>query len=119
MTTPAALRGGYGRRRGATKRTFLRMVRDHVELHRDASGIAWIVDTSAGIAHSAHPNIDATGSVRGMKQLGLGRKDARTVRSHGFIYNVSETAVETDLDEIARKACRCGGVHAPRKEVQP
>lgn len=45
------------------------------ELHRDPrTGIAWVKDCSTGMGHSCHANIDATGSVRGMKNLDTGAK---------------------------------------------
>lgn len=73
----------------------------------DATGIAWVEDTSAGISHSAHPNISATGSVRGMRDRGYwGRKD-RVVRSHGWYYNIDHLVCSDPLDEVAARACQC------------
>jgi hypothetical protein len=90
----------------------LQEVRPYVTLYRDPNtGIAWVEDGEAGCGHSCHPNIDRTGSVRGMKQLGYWAKDARTVRSHGFIYNIDHVVVTGDLDELARQHCQCGGQH--------
>ena len=41
----------------------------HIFLYRDdKSGLAWVEDGSTGLGHSAHPNISATGSVKGMKR---------------------------------------------------
>lgn len=86
------------------------------EVHQcNSTGIVWIEDGSTGVGHSCHPNIDATGSVRGMKKLGYwGEKDV-CVRSHGFIYNVSRTIVTDPLDEIVLDLCACGGTHTGRK----
>jgi hypothetical protein len=87
----------------------------HQKLYRDpATGIAWVEDGTAGIGHSCHPNIDASGSVAGMKANGQWDADARTVRSHGFIYNTSVLLVSPgdELDELARQHCHCGGRHA-------
>jgi len=90
----------------------LKTVGPHKTLKRDLkTGIAWVEDGSTGMAHSCHPNIHHTGSVAGMKRKGYWRKDARTVRSHGFIYNIDEVVVHGPLDEAACRACRCGGVH--------
>lgn len=75
------------------------------------TGIAWVEDYSTGTAHSAHPNIDGTGSVRGMKRLGYWRELDRTVRTRGTIYNIDSCVVTDELDEIARQHCRCGGKH--------
>lgn len=87
-------------------------VRPHVTLYRDdGSGIAWVENRSVGIGHSAHPNISASGSIRGMKDLGYWAKDARTVRSHGFIYNIDSFVVTDEFDELAAEHCRCGGKH--------
>lgn len=85
---------------------------NYKKLYRDdRTGIAWVEDGSTGTGHSAHPNISATGSVRGMKNLGYWNKDDRTVRSHGWIYNIDHCVVTDELDEIARKNCQCGGKH--------
>lgn len=90
----------------------LQQVRPNVNLYRDTTtGIAFVEDGTSGCGHSSHPNIDASGSVRGMKYLGYWEKKARTVRSHGFIYNIDKVVVSDDLDEIARQHCQCGGVH--------
>jgi hypothetical protein len=90
----------------------IREVRPYVRLYRDPkTGIAWVEDGSTGMGHTAHPNISATGSVRGMKSLGHWPKSARTVRSHGWIYNIDSCVVSNGLDKIARDACRCGGNH--------
>lgn len=63
----------------------LQEIRPHVTPYRDDhTGIAWVENSSTGCGHSAHPNIDATGSVRGMKDLRHWDKNARTVRTHGF-----------------------------------
>ena len=81
-------------------------------LYRDTkTGIAWVEDGSTGTLHSPHPNIDATGSVPGMKNLGYWRKDAHTIKSHGCIYNIDLCVVSDDLDAVAAKACQCGGNH--------
>lgn len=93
-----------------TRRTFIREVGPYKELHRDRrTGIAWVKDGSTGTGHSAHPNIDASGSVAGMKARGYWRKDDRAVRSHGFIYNVDRLSVSDALDEIAAAECLCVG----------
>lgn len=53
------------------KNTYVRNVGPCAELHRDRkNGIAWIKDGATGLGYSCHANIDATGSVRGMKKLG-------------------------------------------------
>jgi hypothetical protein len=94
------------------RKTFVKELAQYVELHFDErTGIAWVADGTTGGGHSAHPNIDASGSVAGMKKLGYWRKEDRTVRSNGFIYNVSKLVVSDKWDEIARQHCRCGGLH--------
>jgi uncharacterized protein YfiM (DUF2279 family) len=99
-----------GRARSA--KVLLREIRPHVKLYRDPkTGIAWVEDGTSGTAASAHPNISASGSVSGMKRKGYWGKSDRTVRSHGFIYNIDRGACSTKLDEIARDACNCGGYH--------
>lgn len=82
----------------------------HIFLYRDdKSGLAWVEDGSTGLGHSAHPNISATGSVKGMKSHGFWGKKDRTVRSHGFTYNIDRYVVSDPLDKIAATACDCAG----------
>ena len=89
----------------------------HAELHVDPkTGIAWVEDGATGSGHSAHPNIDASGSVEGMRNLGYWAKDARTVECHGFIYNIDLCVVTDEYDEIACEHCKCGGNHGEPKE---
>ena len=90
--------------------------------HCRNSGIAWVEDGSTGLSHSAHPNISATGSIRGMRMNGSWGKNDRVVQSHGFYYNISECVGFGELDAIARFYCLCGGNHgepkpAPVQEV--
>lgn len=93
-------------------KVLLEEIKPHVRLYRDPStGLAWVEDGTSGCGHSAHPNIDATGSVRGMKDRGYWDKADRTLRAHGFIYNIDKSAVSDELDEIARQHCQCGGKH--------
>lgn len=99
------------RRRSSTK-VLLDVIRPHVKLYRDPkTGIAWVEDGTTGSGHSCHPNISSSGSVRGMKDRGYWGKHDRTVRSHGWIYNIDHVSVSGELDEIARLHCRCGGAH--------
>lgn len=90
----------------------LQTVRPNVILYRDQkTGIAWVENGESGCGHSAHPNISATGSVRGMKDRGYWGKEDKTVRTHGFIYNIDMSVVSDELDDLARKHCQCGGKH--------
>ena len=71
----------------------IREVKPFAILYRDdKNGIAWIEDGSSGCGFSVHANIDASGSVIGMKKLGYWGKKDRTIRSHGFIYNIRSDA---------------------------
>jgi hypothetical protein len=91
----------------------LKRIDDCTELYRDTStGIAWVENGHTGNGHSAHPNIDVTGSVKGMISRGYWKASDKTVRSHGFIYNTSRLTVTDDLDELARRHCQCGGNHS-------
>ena len=91
-------------------KVLVEIIRPHVKLYRDPkTGIAWVEDGEAGVGHSCHPNIDRTGSVRGMKARGYWGKTDRTVRSHGWIYNIDKLSMSSDLDEAACRYCRCGG----------
>lgn len=89
-------------------RSFLRKIQDHINLHWcPRTGIAWVENGKVGCSHSAHPNIDATGSVRGMKNRGYWKKDARTVRTNGYIYNIDSLVVTDEYDQIAADNCTC------------
>ena len=86
----------------------LKEIEPHVILYRCTStGIAWIENGKAGIGHSAHPNIHSSGSVSGMKNLGYWDKKDKTVRSHGFIYNISVKVMSDKFDKIAGNFCQC------------
>lgn len=81
-----------------------------VSLHRDVrTGLAWVTDGKTGLSHSAHPNIDVTGSIRGMKGLGYWGKKDRIVRCRGYYHNVSKLAVHDYLDKVAAEHCHCIG----------
>ncbi|MDD4779214.1 MAG: hypothetical protein PHT02_01230 [Tissierellia bacterium] len=73
----------------------------------DKTGISWIEDGNTGMGHSVHPNIDITGSVRGMKERGYWDKEDKIVRSHGWQYNISKFVCNDELDEIVAKHCQC------------
>jgi len=75
----------------------------------DKTGIAWIEDGTTGTEISVHANIDTSGSVRGMKNLGYWKRKDRTVRSHGFVYNVDIFVCNTPYEKIVAAACRCVG----------
>ena len=91
---------------------FIREIEESVRLYRDdKNGIAWIEDGRTGLGISVHANISSTGSVSGMKNLGYwGRKD-RTVRSHGWIYNIDKFVCykDNELEMIVAEECRCQG----------
>lgn len=98
---------------------FIRKIEEHVNLYRDdKSGIAWIEDGRTGLGISVHANIDSSGSVSGMKALGYWRKKDRTVRSHGWIYNIDSFVCDKDnkLEMIVADECRCQGCIERRME---
>ena len=93
-------------------KVLLRQIKEHVALYRDdRTGIAWVEDGTTGNGHTCHASIDASGSVRGMKKLGYWRQADRTVRSHGYIYNIDTFIASDDLDWVAAQHCKCGGKH--------
>lgn len=90
----------------------IRKIKPHAILYRDDRiGIAWIEDGSSGCSLSVHSNIDSSGSVKGMKDLGYWRKEDRTVRSHGFIYNIDSFVCDKncELEVIVANECKCEG----------
>jgi len=101
-------------------KTLIRKIGPYATLYRDRkSGVAWVEDTHSGTGHSAHPNIDASGSVAGMKRKGWWGKKDRTARAHGFIYNIDILHVSDDYDVIAARACQCGGNHGVHEGKAP
>lgn len=98
---------------------FVRQIEPGIELYRDrVSGIAWAEDHSTGLGISVHPNIDETGSVDGMVNLGYWRKDDRVVKSHGWIYNIDRLAYDSNdpIEAIVASECRCAACLERRKE---
>ncbi len=93
----------------------IREIEPGVILYRDdKTGIAWIADGRTGCGISIHSNISDTGSARGMKHLGYWKKKDRTVRSHGFIYNIDTLVYDWDkgsynreLEDIVANECMC------------
>jgi hypothetical protein len=83
----------------------------------DNTGIAWIEDGSTGTGHSVHPNIDVTGSVRGMKDRGYWGKNDKVVRSHGWQYNISKFVASDELDNIVADYCQCEECKKRRGEI--
>jgi len=65
------------------------------------NGICQIANGSVGIGHSAHPNIDASGSLAGMKKLYGWPKDGEYPRAFGNIYCKSMVAISDELDALA------------------
>ena len=98
-------------------RKVIKKVGEHQVLCRDdRTGVAWVEDGSTGMSHSCHPNIDKTGSVRGMKARGYWRHTDKAVRCNGAIYNISSFVATDDLDWLAAAHCRCGGKHLVKVE---
>ena len=91
---------------------FIREVKPYARLYKDTNtGIAWIEDGTSGCGFSVHANIDNGGSVIGMKNLGYWGKNDRTVRSHGFIYNIDSFVCnkENEFEMIVANECTCQG----------
>ena len=96
---------------------FVREIAEYITLYRDTnSGIAWIEDGTTGCAVSVHANIDASGSVRGMKDRGYWGKKDRTVRSHGYIYNIDKFVCDknNELEMIVADECMCAACQERR-----
>jgi len=91
-------------------KTLLRQVNKYQPMYIDNNtGIVWIEDGSTGMGISVHPNIDVTGSVKGMKELGYWDKTDKIVRSHGYNYNISKFVCNEDdtLEMIVSENCQC------------
>ena len=86
----------------------IEVIEPHVNLYRDSNtGIAWVEDGRTGCGHSCHPNIDASGSVRGMIARRHWHEDDLVILTNGFKYNVSKFMASTDYDLVAAKHCQC------------
>ena len=91
-------------------RKAVRQIQPGVILYRDdLNGLAWIEDGRTGLGVSVHPNISNTGSVRGMIDRGYWHKKDRTIRSHGWIYNIDRFVCDKDdeLEMIVADECNC------------
>lgn len=89
---------------------FIREIKPYANLYRDdKNGIAWIEDGSTGLGISIHPNIDKSGSVTGMKNLGYWDKSDRIVQSHGWKYNIDRFVCdkENEFEMIVADECMC------------
>lgn len=78
----------------------LRINGNLVKFHHK-NGVVMIENNTVGCGHSCHPNIDASGSVKGMKNLGYWGKEDETVKAGGFIYNLSSVVITNPLDLLA------------------
>lgn len=90
----------------------IKKIEENVILYRDdKNGIAWIEDGRTGNGISVHSNISSTGSVVGMKNAGYWGKKDRTIRSHGWIYNIDSFVCDKrdELEMIVADECRCQG----------
>lgn len=100
------------------KKRLLKEVKPYCSLYiDDTTGIARIEDGSTGTGHSVHPNIDISGSVRGMKTLGYWDKSDKVVRSHGWQYNISRFLASGELEEIVAAHCQCEECRKRRGEL--
>ena len=93
----------------------IREIEPNFSLYRDdETGIAWIEDGYTGIEISIHPNVQAYGTVEGMKELGYWGINDRTVKSHGCIYNIDKVSIPSlnysllhELVQIVLNECKC------------
>lgn len=100
---------------------YIREIKPYANLYKDTNtGIAWIKDGSSGCSFSVHANIDSSGSVRGMKERGYWGKNDRTVKSHGFIYNIDSFVCDKDneFEKIVAEECTCQGCIERRNRKQ-
>ena len=98
---------------------FVREIEKHINLYRDdKNGIAWIEDGTTGMGISIHANIHSSGSVRGMRDRGYWCRKDRTVRSHGWIYNIDTFICDKndELEMIVANECMCEACLERRNE---
>ena len=108
-------------RKENTMKQFIREIQAHVKLYRDdETGIAWIEDGRCGLGVGVHANIDETGNVEGMKARGWWGRDDRTVRSHGWIYNIDTFICDknNELEMIVADECMCAACQERRSRKE-
>lgn len=99
----------------------VREVGKYQVLYRDTkTGIAWIEDGNPGLGHSCHPNIDKSGSVTRMRNLGYWGQTDRVVESHGWKCNIDKYVIDPEdpLDAIVARECMCEACVERRGEAQ-
>jgi len=82
---------------------------------RRTRSIVVIENYSTGTGHSAHANIDETGSVTGMKKSGYWNRSDRVIKAMGFYYNFSSEVVSDELDLLALRMEQGLKVALPKK----
>ena len=89
-------------------KNLIKNIKKHVNIYQcPKTGIAWIEDNTTGLSYSLHPNIDSTGSISGMKKLGYWNKKDKTIKTNGFIFNISQKYVSNEYNTILQKYCQC------------
>lgn len=85
----------------------------------DETGIAVVYDAISGYAHSAHPNVCASGSVSGIRKLHLWSQKDRVVRAGEYNYNIDRIAIDTEnvYDCVAASECMCDACQARRRQT--
>lgn len=68
-------------------------------IEHHSTGLVRIIDGSAGVAHSAHPNVEDNRYNR--------RKHPDYTPAWGFLYS-PEVFASTELDKLAARLCKCG-----------
>jgi hypothetical protein len=99
------------------KRSDAQLLNEHQRAKYDPrTGLVWIEDGTAGVAHGAHPNVEANAQTRRMHPDWL--------ECRGFLYS-PEVYCSTELDQIAATYCHCGpcdarplGEHVKSLEVR-
>lgn len=76
--------------------------------HDPATGLVWIEDGTAGVAHSAHLNVEANRVTRKMREY------KGWIECRGFLYSPN-TLPSTALDRIAARYCQCSPCQIARK----
>jgi hypothetical protein len=71
-----------------------------------STGLVWIEDGTAGVAHSAHPNVEANRETRRLHPTWL--------ECRGFLYS-PDVFTSTELDKLAAAYCQCGPCKDSRK----
>ena len=67
---------------------------------KEKNGLIIILNSTLGISHSSHPNIEVSGSLSGMIKQGYWNREDEIIEINGFYYNKSLVSICDELDRL-------------------